>query len=167
MSRRNASTTFHLQSTVMKQQPPLDTTALVADQRILALSRSGCSPQIIYAALWPEGNANVPAHVFPDVVRALEAADATRMPDEELPKDLEDAVDDLLVARRFIMRDIEAAAESEEGFNAGAHMALCKNADVLLKYQAARQERQIHVLNVRTAQEKARIELMDMRSEGN
>ena len=149
----------------MKQ--PLNTTALVADQRILALSRSGCSPQIIYAALWPEGNTHVPAHVFPDVVRALEAADATRLPEEELPRDLEDAVDDLLLARRSIMREIESDTESEEGFNASAHMALCKNADVLLKYQAARQERQIHVLNVRTAQEKARIELLDMRSEGN
>jgi len=144
-----------------------DTTALVADQRILALSRSGCSPQVIYAALWPEGNTHVPAHVFPDVVRALEAADATRVPEEELPRDLEDVVDDLLIARRHIMREIEAGAESEAGFNAGAHMTLCKNADVLLKYQAARQERQIHTLNIRAAAEKARIELLDMRSEGN
>lgn len=137
------------------------------DVVVLALLRSGHDVDAIYSTLWPQGNPELPRSTFRDVVRALEVADATATPPEDLPGDLEDAASDLITARVKIMQHITSGGDVDEdgGFDAGAHMALCKNAAELLKYQAARQERQAHKLNIRVAQERARIELLSLYDE--
>lgn len=137
-----------------------------SDATVLDLVRAGVDVSTIYKTLWPVAPA-MPLEAFAEVVKALEVADATSTPPELLPPDLEAVVDDLLVARQKIMTAIETSADvSEDGhFDAGAHIALCKNADVLLKYQSARQERQVHVLNLRVAREKQRLELLKLYDE--
>lgn len=152
----------------MASQPPQPPTPLHHDVVVLALLRSGHDADVIHATLWPRAEeAPIPRTTFRDVVRALEIADATATPPEELPGDLEDAASDLIEARVKIMQHITCGGDvaEEGGFDAGAHMALCKNAAELLKYQAARQERQVHKLNIRVAQEKARIELQQLYDE--
>lgn len=138
------------------------------DVVVLALLRSGHDVDAIYSTLWPRAeDAPIPRSTFRDVVRALEVADATATPSEDLPGDLEDAASDLITARVKIMQHITSGGDVDEDgdFDAGAHMALCKNAAELLKYQSARQERQIHKLNIRVAQERARIELLSLYDE--
>ena len=132
---------------------------------VLQLLRAGIAVDVIYATLWPDATQRpVPYEAFAAVVQALEVADATTEPAEALPQDLEDVVDDLLIARRKIMQALESSGDvdAEGHFEAGPHMALVKNADTLLKYQMARQERQVHRLNLRVAREKARLELLDL-----
>lgn len=133
--------------------------------QVLQLLRAGVAPDVIYDTLWPNvAQRPVAYDAFLAVVQALEVADATQEPPEALPRDLEDVVDDLLVARRKIMQALESSGDvDDEGhFDAGPHMALVKNADTLLKYQTARQDRQVHRLNLRVARERARIEMLDL-----
>jgi hypothetical protein len=139
------------------------------DADVAALVRAGVAADVIYAALWPGGPAAAPMPFdsFVAVVRALEVDAVTTTPTEQLPEDLEDIVGDLLLARRKIMEAIETTSpDGDEGFDNSAHIALCKNADVVLKYQTARQERQVHLLNLRVAREKARLELLALHAEG-
>lgn len=133
------------------------------DAAVVELVRAGVAAEVIYAALWPT-SPPFPLDTFREVVRAVEVAEATTAPPEELPQDLEDVVGDLLEARQKIMESIRSGGDvdSEGGFDAGAHTALVRNADVLLKYQSARQDRQAHLLNLRVAREKARIELLEL-----
>ena len=139
------------------------------DADVAALVRAGVAADVIYAALWPGGPAAAPMPFdsFVAVVRALEVEAVTATPSESLPEDLEDIVGDLLLARRKIMEAIETCNDvGEDGrFDSSSHMALCKNADVVLKFQGARQERQVHVLNMRVAREKARLELLALYAE--
>jgi len=131
-----------------------------SDALVVTLVRAGLEPRVVFDTIWP-AQKPYPFETFLQVVRALEVADATTAPAEELPSDLEAVVDDLLEARGRIMAAIRNDADAREdgGFDAAAHVALCKNADAVLKYQAARQERQVHLLNLRASQERARIEL--------
>lgn len=146
-------------------QPALPQTPATSDALVLQLVRAGVAADVIYATLWPDPARRPVTYAdFAAIVQAIEVADATSAPAEELPQDLEDVVDDLLLARRKIMSALEQSGDvGEDGhFDAGPHMALVKNADTLLKYQAARQERQVHRLNLRVAREKARLELLDL-----
>ncbi len=142
------------------------------DVAVVALVRAGLGADAIYETLWPrtEGDTTprpLPFETFRTVCQALEVADATATPPEELPKDLEAIVDDLLVARKRIMDALAAGCDLDESsaFDNQAHVALCKNAEAVLKYQNARQERQVHRLNLRVAAEKARLELLALYDE--
>jgi len=130
------------------------------DQQILALSRAGVAPSVIYEALWP-GAKPFPYAQLLSLIHTLEIADATAMPPESLPDDLEDVAAQLMESRVRIMEQIRSGVDiDEEGkFNPKAHEVLIKNAEAVLKFQSARQSRQEHLLNLRTAQERARIEL--------
>jgi len=130
------------------------------DQQILALSRAGVAPSVIYEALWP-GSKPFPYEQLLSLIRTLEIADATAMPEETLPTDLEEVVGQLMESRVRIMEAIRSGGDldAEGGFDATAHQALVKNAEAVLKFQSARQSRQEHLLNLRAAQERARIEL--------
>lgn len=130
------------------------------DQQILALSRAGVAPSVIYEALWP-GSKPFPYTQLLSLIRTLEIADATAMPEETLPTDLEEVVGQLMESRVRIMEAIRSGGDldAEGGFDATAHQALVKNAEAVLKFQSARQSRQEHLLNLRAAQERARIEL--------
>lgn len=135
------------------------------DPLVLALLRAGHSPDEIYVLLWPKQEQRpVSLQAFRAMTQALDVADSTAEPPEQLAEDLEEVVDNLHVARRKIMQAIESNGDLDEmgGFDAGPHMALVKNADTLLKYQAARQDRQVHKLNLRVAREKARLELLKL-----
>lgn len=125
------------------------------DQDIVALVRAGVDVAVIHAAL----QSPLPLEAFREVARALDAAAAVELPPEDLPADLEDAAADLVDARAVIMKDIRASDEAG-GVDAQTHRALCQNAETLLKYHAARQDRQAHRLNIRVAQEKARAEIL-------
>ncbi len=142
------------------------------DATVVALVRAGIAADVIYETLWPrpDGDATprpMPLDAFRALCQALEVADATATPPEELPPDLERIVDDLLVARKRIMNALAAECDlDEEGhFDNQAHTALCKNAEAVLKYQSARQDRQVHRLNLRVAAEKARLELLALYDE--
>lgn len=137
------------------------------DADIAALVRAGVAADVIYSALWPRGDAPMPFDSFVAVTRAIEIDAVTSPPPEALPIDLEDIVGDLLIARRKIMEAIETCNDvGEDGrFDNSSHVALCKNADVVLKYQEARQNRQVHLLNLRVAREKARLELLALHAE--
>ena len=130
------------------------------DQQILALSRAGVAPSVIYEALWP-GAKPFPYEQLLSLIRTLEIADATAMPSESLPDDLVEVVGQLMESRVRIMEAIRSGGDldAEGGFDATAHQALVKNAEAVLKFQSARQARQEHLLNLRAAQERARIEL--------
>lgn len=146
------------------------TALALPDASIIALVRAGVAPDAIYAALWPrsEAPAPLPYDSFLSVVRALEIAEAVTTPSEDLPREVEAVVDDLLIARRQIMLALDGGSLTEEGhFDAGPHMALVKNADMVLKLHSARQDRQIHKLNLRVAQEKARLELLKLYDDAN
>lgn len=135
------------------------------DPLVLALLKAGHSPDDIFVMLWPKPEARpVTLIAFRAMAQALDVADATAEPAEQLTDDLEEVVDNLHVARRKIMQAIESGSDldDEGGFNAGPHIALVKNADTLLKYQTARQDRQVHRLNLRVAREKARLELLKL-----
>lgn len=138
------------------------------DLAVVTLLRTGLDVDTIYATLWPsEASRPYPLDTFRQVARALDLADATATPPEELPPDLEAIVDDLLIARRQIMSALEAKCDVNDkgGFDNQAHVALVKNAEAVLKYQTARQDRQVHRLNLRVAAEKARLELMALYDE--
>lgn len=147
--------------------PAPTTTTTRRDADVAALVRAGVAADVIYAALWPSGAAPMPFESFIAVTRAIEVDAVTSPPPEALTEEGEDVVADLLLARRKIMEAIEMSADvGEDGrFNAGAHMALCKNASEFLKYQEARQNRQVHLLNLRVAREKARLELLALHAE--
>lgn len=137
------------------------------DADVAALVRAGVAADVIYAALWPGGAAPMPFDSFVAVVRAIEVDAVTTTPPERLDDDGEDAMADLLTARRRIMKAIEDGGDvdGEGGFNPHAHQALCKNADAYLKYSQDRRERQVHLLNLRVAREKARLELLALHAE--
>ena len=139
------------------------------DPLVLALLRAGHSPDEIYVLLWPQPDTRpVSLPAFRAMAQALDVAESTAEPAEQLTEDLEEVVDNLHVARRKIMQAIESNGDLDEmgGFDAGPHMALVRNADTLLKYQAARQDRQVHKLNLRVAREKARLELLNLYERG-
>lgn len=138
------------------------------DQQILALSRAGVVPSVIYEALWP-GTKPFPFEVMLSTLRTLEVADATKIPPEELPSDLEEVVGQLMESRVRIMETIRSGGDTDTNgdFDATAHKALVSNAEAVLKYQAARQSRQGHLLALRCAQEKARIELARLYEAGD
>jgi hypothetical protein len=83
------------------------------------------------------------------------------MPSESLPDDLEEVVGQLMESRVRIMETIRSGGDldAEGNFNPKPHQILVKNAEAVLKFQSARQSRQEHLLNLRAAQERARIEL--------
>lgn len=149
-------------------QQPNGGTSAQQDLAVVALVRAGVEPDVIYTTLWPqEDNRPYPISTFRQVLRALEIADATTTPPEELPADLEAIVDDLLIARRSIMSALEAKCDvdADGNFDNQVHVALCKNAEAVLKYQSARQDRQVHKLNLRVAAERARLELLALYDE--
>lgn len=127
------------------------------DQTVVALLRAGVDVATIHTAL----KIALPFDAFREVARALDAAAAVELPPEDLPTDLEDAAADLIDARAALMKAIRSGTDSDDGgVDSQTHMALCKNADTLLKFQSARQERQAHRLNLRVAQEKGRAEIL-------
>ena len=146
-----------LPSAVVTTPPSTHTQVPSEDQTVVALIRAGVDVATIHAAL----GITLPLDSFREVARALDAAAAVELPAEDLPSDLEDAAADLVDARAALMKAIRSGTDSDDGgVDAQTHMALCKNADTLLKFQAARQDRQAHRLNVRVAQEKARAEIL-------
>ena len=153
----------------MAATPTQPHTPQMHDSLVLALLRAGHSPDEIYVLLWPTPDTRpVSLPAFRAMAQALDVAESTAEPAEQLTEDLEEVVDNLHVARRKIMQAIESNGDLDEmgGFDAGPHMALVKNADTLLKYQAARQDRQVHKLNLRVAREKARLELLNLYERG-
>lgn len=136
------------------------------DGDVIALVRAGVDPAVIFATLWPS-SPPYPFATFLDVVRALEIEEATKQPPEELSPDLENVVADLQEARLQIMTQLRSGGDvdAQGDFNPAVHMTLVKNAEALLKFQSARQDRQVHLLNLRVAQERARIELRALYAE--
>lgn len=140
--------------------------ALPSDGTVIDLLRGGCSPQQIYAALYPQGRSDLTPQAFADIARALDVAARCEVPAEQLPAILEAAEQDLLVARAAIVQAIDEGANEDGKFNAKPHEALCKNTDALLKCHAARQDRQVHQYNLRVARERARLQLLGETEEG-
>lgn len=136
------------------------------DGDVVALVRAGVDPAVIFSTLWPLSSP-YPYATFLDVVRALEIEEATKQPPEELSPDLENVVADLQEARQQIMTQLRSGGDvdAQGDFNPAVHMTLVKNAEALLKFQSARQDRQVHLLNLRVAQERARIELRALYAE--
>lgn len=157
--------TFRFQPSPLPYTMPTPTTT---DAQILALSRAGVAPSVIYEALWP-GQKPFGLDVLITTIKTLEIADATAIPSETLPDDLEEVVGNLMESRVRIMETIRSGGDTDAagGFDATAHQALVKNAEAVLKFQAARQTRQEHLLNLRTTQERARIELARLYEAGD
>lgn len=136
------------------------------DADVAALVRAGVAADVIYAALWPGGASAAPMTFdsFIVVVQALEVDAITATPPERLDEEGEYVVADLLISRRRIMKNITDGVDvdTEGNFDASVHNALCKNASEYVKYMESRQNRQVHLLNLRVAREKARLELMDL-----
>ena len=141
----------------MTTPPSTHTPVPSEDQTVVALIRAGVDIATIHTAL----GITLPLDSFREVARALDAAAAVEIPTEDLPAVLEDAAADLVDARAVLMKAIRAGDGADDaGVDAQTHRALCQNAETLLKYQAARQDRQAHRLNIRVAQEKARAEIL-------
>lgn len=122
----------------------------------LELWRSGAPATAIHTALWPDGDAPIPARDLEQVLAALDVARAVELPPDDLPTELDAAVTDLKESRDALMQTIRDYPADPR-----PHLALSKNVTALLAVEKFRLDRQTHRHNMTVLADRRRDELAD------
>lgn len=121
--------------------------AVESDPNDLAMKR-------IHAYIWPPGpdgrsSTSVSVPMLRTLLRSIAASMTVSDPGDELPDDLEDAIDDLKKSREILMKEIEAPTDPEAvGVNPMLHATLVRNVKALLDASTHRIALQKHRMEI-------------------